>query len=70
MAELARDRGIVLGTRDHAETDRIAILLTPRGRLDLPAEGPLALTRLRAPEGDLRQALTLLGKFRRAQVRR
>lgn len=39
MAELARDRGIVLRTQDHAETDRIAVLLTARGRLDLLAKG-------------------------------
>ncbi|MCX7750049.1 MAG: DNA repair protein RecO [Candidatus Bipolaricaulota bacterium] len=39
MAALSRDRGIVLRTHDHAETDRIAVLLTPRGRLDLLAKG-------------------------------
>ncbi|HPD07362.1 MAG TPA: DNA repair protein RecO [Candidatus Bipolaricaulis sp.] len=39
MAELSRDRGIVLRTQDHAETDRIAVLLTPRGRLDVLAKG-------------------------------
>lgn len=45
MAELARDRGIVLKTQDHAETDRIAILLTPRGRLDVLAKGARRLDR-------------------------
>ncbi len=45
MAELARDRGIVLRTQDHAETDRIAILLTPRGRLDVLAKGARRLER-------------------------
>lgn len=39
MPELSRVRGIVLRTQDHAETDRIAVLLTPRGRLDLLAKG-------------------------------
>lgn len=45
MAQLARDRGIVLRTQDHAETDRIAILLTPRGRLDVLAKGARRLER-------------------------
>lgn len=45
MAELARDRGIVLRTQDHAETDRIAVLLTPRGRLDVLAKGARRLER-------------------------
>lgn len=39
VAELTRDRGIVVRTQDHAETDRIAVLLTPRGRLDVLAKG-------------------------------
>lgn len=39
MAELARDRGIVLRTQNYAETDLIAVLLTPRGRLDVLAKG-------------------------------
>lgn len=29
MPRLARDEGIVLSARDHAETDRIVTLLTP-----------------------------------------
>ena len=45
MAELSRDRGIVLRTQDHAETDRIAVLLTPRGRLDVLAKGARRLER-------------------------
>lgn len=45
MAELSRDRGIVLRTQDHAETDRIAVLLTPRGRLDVLAKGARRLDR-------------------------
>jgi DNA repair protein RecO (recombination protein O) len=45
VAELARDRGIVLRTQDHAETDRIAVLLTPRGRLDVLAKGARRLER-------------------------
>lgn len=48
MAELSRDRGIVLRTQDHAETDRIAVLLTPRGRLDVLAKGA---RRLEQPMG-------------------
>lgn len=40
MAELARDRGIVLRTQDQAETDRIAsILAEGRGRLEILAKG-------------------------------
>lgn len=40
VAQLARDEGIVLRTQDHAETDRIAVVLTPNhGRLDLLAKG-------------------------------
>ncbi len=45
MAELARDRGIVLRTQDYAETDRIAVLLTSRGRLDVLAKGARRLER-------------------------
>lgn len=45
MAQLSRDRGIVLRTQDHAETDRIAVLLTPRGRLDVLAKGARRLER-------------------------
>lgn len=45
MAELSRDRGIVLRTQDHAETDRIAVLLTRRGRLDVLAKGARRLER-------------------------
>jgi len=45
VAELSRDRGIVLRTQDHAETDRIAVLLTPCGRLDVLAKGARRLER-------------------------
>jgi DNA repair protein RecO (recombination protein O) len=45
VAQLARDRGIVLRTQDYAETDRIAVLLTPRGRLDVLAKGARRLER-------------------------
>lgn len=45
MPELSRDRGLVLRTQDHAETDRIAVLLTPRGRLDVLAKGARRLER-------------------------
>lgn len=40
MAQLSRTRGIVLRTQNHADTDRIAVLLTPgEGRLDVLAKG-------------------------------
>ncbi len=45
MPELSRDRGVVLRTLDHAETDRIAVLLTPRGRLDVLAKGARRIER-------------------------
>ena len=46
MAQLSRARGLVLRTQDHAETDRIAVLLTPScGRLDLLAKGARRLDR-------------------------
>lgn len=45
MPELSRVRGIVLRTLDHAETDRIAVLLTPRGRQDVLAKGARRLER-------------------------
>ncbi len=46
MARLARARGIVLRVQDHAETDRIAVLLTAsEGRLDVLAKGARRLER-------------------------
>ena len=46
MAQLARATGIVLRTQNHAETDRIAVLLTPgEGRLDVLAKGARRLER-------------------------
>ncbi len=47
MAQLARATGIVLRTQNHAETDRIAVLLTPgEGRLDVLAKGARRLERV------------------------
>ncbi|MBC7097596.1 DNA repair protein RecO [Candidatus Bipolaricaulota bacterium] len=58
MARLSRARGIVLRTQDHAETDRIAILLTPNfGRLDLLAKGARRLDR---PSGAALDVLNLV----------
>lgn len=46
MAQLSRAVGIVLRTQNHAETDRIAVLLTPtQGRLDVLAKGARRLER-------------------------
>ncbi len=46
MAELARDRGLVLRTQDHAETDRIVSLLTEgHGKLEVLAKGARRLER-------------------------
>lgn len=46
MAQLSRAVGIVLRTQNHAETDRIAVLLTPsQGRLDVLAKGARRLGR-------------------------
>lgn len=40
MAELVRDRGLVLHTQDHAETDRIVSLLTEsHGQVEILAKG-------------------------------
>jgi DNA repair protein RecO (recombination protein O) len=46
VARLSRTQGLVLRIQDYAETDRIAVLLTPdRGRLDLLAKGARRLER-------------------------
>jgi len=47
VAQLSRAVGIVLRTQNHAETDRIAVLLTPdQGRLDVLAKGARRLERV------------------------
>lgn len=68
MAKLARDWGIVLHTQDHAETDRIAVLLTPaHGRMNVLAKGA---RRLEQPSGAALDALNLVEAifYRRAQM--
>jgi len=46
VAQLSRTTGIVLRTQNYAETDRIAVLLTPdQGRLDVLAKGARRLER-------------------------
>jgi DNA repair protein RecO (recombination protein O) len=58
VARLSRDQGIVLRTQDHAETDRIAILLTPHhGRIDILAKGA---RRMEQASGAVLEALNVV----------
>ena len=61
MAHLSRTRGIVLRLQDYAETDRIAVLLTPdEGRLDVLAKGARRLEKSSGAALDISNLVDLI----------
>lgn len=69
MAELAADQGIVLKTQDHAETDRIAVVLSEsRGRLDLLAKGARRLDEAAGAALDVLNVVELVYYQRRSDL--
>lgn len=66
MAKLSRTQGLVLRTQDFAETDRIAVLLTPdRGRLDVLAKGARRLEKISGAALDLLNLVEVIFYVRR-----
>ncbi len=67
MSEILRDRGLVLQTLDHAETDRVVSLLTEgRARLEILAKGARRLERTSGAALDLLNLVEVLYYRRRS----